>query len=120
MAGATKLDGAGMAKLKTLEEGLVLYGRIHALTEQFGLALKQNKPTMQYVTQIKRNLPTLASNLKNQFGMISDLIMAVNLASSRGASEQVKLRGLREGLAQIKQALEIAVTQTKTKHAVEE
>ena len=41
--------------------------------------------------------------------MISDQVMAVNLATSRGASEAVRVRTLREGVAQIKQALEIAV-----------
>ena len=60
------------------------------------LAIKQNKPTMQYVTQIRRNLPTLATNLKNQFGLISDLVTSVNLGASRGASETVKIRSLRE------------------------
>src|SRR5436190_9412645 len=113
MAGATKLDGAGMAKIKTLEEALTLYSRIHALTEQYGLAIKQNKPTIQYVMQIRRNLPSMAANLKNQFGMISDLVMAVNLGASRGASEVVRLRSLREGMAQIKQAIDIGITQTK-------
>ena len=44
----------------------------------------------------------------------------MNLATSRGASEAVRVRTLREGVAQIKQALEIAMTQTKDKHAVEE
>jgi len=52
--------------------------------------------------------------------MISDLILTVNLNSSRGASEQVRVRTLREGVAQIKQAIEIAVVQTKAKHSVED
>jgi hypothetical protein len=33
--------------------------------------------------------------------MISDQVTAVVLASSRGESEQVRLRGLREGVAQV-------------------
>jgi hypothetical protein len=56
--------------------------------------------------------------LKGQFGLIADQVMSVNLASSRGASETVRIRMLREGVAQIKQALEIAITQTKDRHAV--
>ena len=39
-------------------------------------------------------------------------------SASRGASEQVRLRSLREGIAQVRQALEIAMTQTKDKHKV--
>src|SRR5580704_18157499 len=104
------LDGAGAAKMATLDTAITLLGRIHNLTEQFGLAIKQKAPTGQLISNIKRQLPSLAANLKNQFGMISDLVTAVNLSISRGASEEVRLRSLREGVAQIKQALEIAVT----------
>jgi hypothetical protein len=90
------------------------------VVEQYAMALKRNQPTSTYVMNIRRQLPSLAANLKNQFGMISDQVTAVVLASSRGASEQVRLRGMREGVAQVKQALEIAITQTKDKHKVVE
>jgi|SRR5579862_3966888 len=113
------LDGAGTAKMTTLDNAITALQRIHTLTEQFGLALKQKAPTGQFISNIKRQLPSLAANLKNQFGMISDQVTAVNIAISRGASEEVRLRSLREGVAQVKQALEIAVTQTVTKHKVD-
>jgi hypothetical protein len=119
MAGI-KLDAAGQNKLKTLDEAILLLQRIHGLVEQYALTLKRNQATSMFVQNIRRQLPTLAANLKNQFGMISDQVTAVNLAASRGASEAVRLRQLREGVAQIKQALEIAVTQTKDKHKVVE
>jgi hypothetical protein len=76
--------------------------------------------SQNFIQSIRRALPTLADNLKSHFGMISDQILAVNLASSRGASENVRVRQLREGVAQIRQALEIAMTQTKDRHAVRE
>lgn len=117
MAGA-KLDGAGVAKMKTLDEALLLLQRINGLVEQYALAIKRNQPGGPYVMNIRRTLPTLAENLKNQFGLIADQVLAVNLASSRGASEAVRVRTLREGVAQIKQALEIAIAHTKDKHAV--
>jgi hypothetical protein len=117
MAGI-KLDSAGQNKLKTLDEALLLLQRIHGIVEQYGMAIKRNQPTQTYVMNVRRQLPTLAANLKNQFGMISDLVTSVVLASSRGASEQVRLRQLREGVAQVKQAIEIAMTQTKDKHKV--
>lgn len=119
MAGM-KLDTAGQNKMKTLDEALLLLQRIHGIVEQYGMALKRNQPTSVYVMNIRRQLPSLAANIKNQFGMISDLVTSVNLATSRGASEQVRLRSLREGVAQIRQALEIAVTQVKDKHKVVE
>lgn len=119
MAGL-KLDSAGQNKLKTLDEALLHLQRIHGLVEQYAMALKRNQPTSVFVMNIRRQLPTLAANLKNQFGMISDQVTATNLAASRGASEAVRLRQLREGVAQVRQALEIAVTQTKEKHKVVE
>jgi hypothetical protein len=117
MAGI-KLDSAGQNKMKTLDEALLLLQRIHGTVEQYGMALKRNMPTNVYMMNIRRQLPTLAANIKNQFGMIADQVTSVNLAASRGASEAVRLRGLREGIAQIRQALEIAITQTKDKHKV--
>lgn len=117
MAGI-RLDSAGVNKMKTLEEALLLLQRIHGIVEQYGMALKRNQPTTVFVMNIRRQLPTLAANLKNQFGMISDQVTAVNLAASRGASEQVRLRAMREGVAQVRQAMEIAVTQTKDRHKV--
>lgn len=119
MAGL-KLDGAGQAKMKTLDDALLLLTRVNGLVEQYALALKRNQPTNVFTMNLRRTLPTLAENLKNQFGMISDQVTAVNLASSRGASEVMKLRALREGVAQIKTALEIAVTQTIDKHEMKD
>ena len=115
-----RLDGAGNMKIKTLDEALLLLQRINGLVEMYAMAIKRGQPGGPLVQNLRRTFPTLAENLKGQFGMISDQVMAVNLASSRGASETVRIRTLREGVAQIKQALEIAVTQTKDRHAIVE
>jgi hypothetical protein len=119
MAGP-KLDSAGTQKMKTLDDALLLLQRINGIVEQYGLALKRNMPTSTYVQNIRRTLPTLGENLKNQFGLITEQILAVNLAASRGASEAVRLRALREGVAQVKQALEIAIVQTKDRHTAKD
>ncbi|MFI5229363.1 MAG: hypothetical protein ACHQWU_09860 [Gemmatimonadales bacterium] len=119
MAGP-KLDSAGTIKLKMLDDALLLLTRVHNIVEQYGLALKRNQPTSSYVMNLRRTLPSLAENLKLHFGMISEQVLAVNLASSRGASETMRLRTLREGVAQIKQALEIAITNTKAKHTAKD
>ena len=120
MAAGPRLDGAGLAKMKTLDEALLLLQRVHGLVESYAMAVKQNQPAGPFLMNLRRTLPTLAENLKAQFGLISDQIIAVSLQSSRGASEQVRVRVLREGVAQIKQALEIAVAQTKDKHSAED
>lgn len=116
MAGL-KLDGAGVAKMKTLDDALTQLQRIHGDVEQWAMASKRNQPTSMYAMKLKRAFPSLAALLKGQFGMISDQAMAVNLASSRGSADGPKIRVLREGVAQIRQALEIAVTRTKDQHA---
>jgi hypothetical protein len=118
MAGVPQLDGAGIAKMKTLEDAMVLLQRVHGLVETYAVAVKNHQPTTVFAMNIRRTLPSLAANLKNQFGLISDLVTATNLASSRGSSDVMKLRAMREGVAQVKQALEIAVVQTKDRHMV--
>jgi hypothetical protein len=115
-----KLDAAGLNKLKVLDDGLLLLQRINGIVEQYALALKRNQPASVYVQNVRRQLPTLAENLRSHFGSISDLVIGVNLAASRGASEVMRLRVLREGVAQIRQAMDIAIIQTKSKHAIED
>jgi len=115
MAGL-QLDGAGQVKMVTLEECMNIHSRTNGLVETYALSVKNNKPQPSLLNAVKRNLPTLAFKLKGQFGMISDLVTAVYMGSSRGASEQMRVRGLREGMAAIKVQLEIAVTQTIAKH----
>jgi hypothetical protein len=119
MAGL-KLDAAGQAKLRTLDDALLLLQRINGIVEQYALALKREQPTSVYIQNIRRQLPSLAENVKGHFGTITDLILSVNLSASRGASETMRLRSLREGVQQIKQAIETAMTQTKAKHAVDD
>jgi hypothetical protein len=120
MAAGPKLDGAGVVKMKVLDDAILLLQRVNGLVENYAMAVKRNTPSSMFVMNIRRTLPTLAENLKSQFGMISDLILTVNLNSSRGASEQVRVRVLREGVAQIKQAIEIAIVQTKDKHSTDD
>ena len=119
MAGV-KLDGAGVAKLKTLEEALVLLQRVHGLVEQFALAHKRAQATTIYGLQIKRAATPLVGLLKPQFGLISDQAAALNLVASRGGSDAMRVRSLRETVAMVRTALEIQTTKVKEQHAVEE
>lgn len=115
-----KLDGAGAAKMVVLEDALALMALVHANVEKMGVAVRANQPTTVFTQAIKRQLTPLVTKLKMQFGMIADQVSALLLASTRGASEQVRLRAMREGVAQIKVALEIAQAQVLTKHAIKE
>jgi hypothetical protein len=119
MAGI-KLDGAGVQKMKTLEEAFTQLQRIHGIVETYALALKRTQPTSLYGMQVKRTLTPLVGLLKPQFGLISDQVAALNLVASRGGSETTKVRILREGVGSIRQALDIAQVRVKENHAVKE
>ena len=119
MAGI-RMDGAGQAKMTTLDDSVLLQQRIHGLVETYALSVKQNKPAGAVMQNLKRQMPLLAAKLKGQFGMISDLVTSVNMQMTRGSSEQMRVRTMREGMAAIKQQLEIAIAQTIAKHKVED
>jgi hypothetical protein len=119
MAGL-KLDGAGTAKMTTLEEAGVLHQRIHGLVEQYALSIKRKQPTGGIMGNLRRQMPALAGKLKGQFGMIADLVTATNMAMTRGSSEDIRVRSMREGVAAIKVQLEIAITQTIAKHEMKD
>src|SRR5436305_13254697 len=98
MAGL-RLEGAGQEKMKTLDDAMNLLLRVNGLVEQYALQIKRNQSGSTFLTNLRRQLPTLSEMLKAQFGMIADQVMQTNLASSRGASEQMRVRALREGVA---------------------
>ena len=118
MAADSKVDATGTVKLKTLDEALLLLQRVHGIVEQYAVAYKRGQPTSAYVMNLRRQLPSLAANLKAHFSLIADEVLALNLATSRGASEQTRVRLLREGVARIRTNMEIAAIQTRMKHQV--
>jgi hypothetical protein len=120
MAAGPKLDGAGIQKLKTIEEATISLQKLHGVVEIYALSLKQNKPTQMYSQQVKRTLSPLVGMLKGQFGMIADQAAALNLVATRGGSETVKIRMLREGVGSLRQQLEIAIVKIKELHEVKE
>ena len=118
MASGPKLDGAGLAKMDTLDEAHTQVQHIHGIVERMAMAVRSGQNTAQFGAQIRRAASPLVGKLKGQFGMIADQVTALMLVATRGGGEQVKLRSLREGVAQIRIQLEIAVAKTKEKHAV--
>jgi hypothetical protein len=112
------LDSMGTIKMGVLEKAMADVHRLNALCEQLAVNAKKGAPSTALMQTIKRYLTTLAANLKSQFGMISDTVTNVYISSSRGSSDQTRARMLKEGIANIKQAIEIGIAQTKEKHAV--
>jgi hypothetical protein len=120
MASGPKLDGAGLAKMATLDEATAAVQRLHGIVERMAIAVRSQQNTAQFGAQIRRAGAPLVGLLKGQFGMISDQVSALLLVATRGGGDQAKLRSLRELVAQIRTQVEIAVAKTKEKHAVEE
>ena len=120
MAAGPKLDGAGIQKMKTIDEATMQVQRLHGVVETYALALKRKQPTQLFSQQIKRQITPLVGMLKPQFGLIADQVAAMNLVAVRGGNEMTKLRILREGIGSLKQALEIAAVRVKENHMVVE
>ena len=120
MASGPKLDGAGLAKMDTLDEANVQMQHIHGIVERMAMAVRSGQSTSTFGAQLRRAASPLVGKLKGQFGMIADQVTALMLVATRGGGEQVKLRSLREGVAQIRIQLEIAVAKTKENHKVVE
>jgi hypothetical protein len=112
------LDSMGTIKMGVLEKAMADVYRINGLVELLAMNAKAGKPCGSTLASIKRYLTTMAAQLKGQFGMISDAVTNVYISSSRGSNDQARARMLKEGLASIKQAIDIGITQTKQKHAV--
>jgi hypothetical protein len=119
MAGP-KLDGPGTVKLETLEESLTMLQSVHGLVERMAMEVKNGKPLGTMTQQFKRIATPLVGKLKSQFQLISDLISGMLLIAGRGGPDAMKVRAFREGVAQARTQIEIAITQTKEKHAVKE
>jgi hypothetical protein len=117
MAG-TKLDGAGQVRIQTIHEAQVMLQRLHGIVEGMAMDVKNSRPVSGGVMQFKRAAVPLASKLKGQYGMISDTITSMLLASTRGGGDPAKVRTLREGIASVRQQLDIAEVQVMEKHAV--
>jgi hypothetical protein len=115
-----KLDGAGLAKMQTLGDAVQQVSRVHSIVERMALAVRSNQDTSAFRQQIQRAASPLIGMLKAQFGLISDQVAAMMLVLTRGGGEQMRLRALREQVAQIRAALEIAVAKVKEQHMVDD
>ncbi len=117
--GGVKLDGAGVQKMKTLEDALISLQSIHGVVERMAIDVKNQRPLGVAPQQVKRMAVPLQGQLKGQFGMIADQVTAFILASSRGGGgDQAKVRVMREYVGQLRQAIEIAAHKVKELHAV--
>ena len=80
------LDGAGQAKMAALETATEILQRVHAQTERYALAVKQNQNVGPMVLQIKRGLEPLVGHL--------GVLDGRGLPAVRGPHEPVGAPGL--------------------------
>jgi hypothetical protein len=115
-----KLDGPGTVRLQTLEDALFKLSGVHALVERIAIEQKSGKPIGSLAQNLKRQLVPMQGLLKSQFQLIADVVTGMILIAGRGGPDALKVRSYREGVAQIRTQLEIAIAQVKEKHAVKE
>jgi hypothetical protein len=114
----TKLDSAGMMKLKTLGEAAVTLQKLHALVERMAIEVKAQRAVGMIPQQVKRVATPLQGQLKGQFSLIADQVAQLILVAGRGGSDQVRLRALRELVAQLRTMVELAEGKVREQHAV--
>ncbi|HEX7546077.1 MAG TPA: hypothetical protein VF368_05085 [Gemmatimonadaceae bacterium] len=115
---ATKLDGAGAEKMKTIEEALTALQTINSMVERMAIEIRKKGSVGIIPQQIKRNAAILQGQLKGQFEIIADQCTAMVLVVGRGGGDTTRLRALREYVAQIRTSLETAAKKVKEKHSV--
>jgi hypothetical protein len=76
------------------------------------------QPLAQYRQQIQRAAAPIASLLKPQFEPISVMVTNLVIVSTRGGSDQQKVRSLRESVAQIKAQLDATESRVRKQHTV--
>ncbi|HKV50090.1 MAG TPA: hypothetical protein VJO52_02720 [Gemmatimonadaceae bacterium] len=113
---ASKLDGAGIQLLNTIEEAQSTMQTIHGHVERMAIEVKARRGAGVIPQQIKRIAGPLQGRLKGQFGTIADQISNMILLLGRGGSDDLRLRLARESVGQIRQALEIATYKVEEKH----
>lgn len=113
------LDGAGQAKLATLEDALTGVQRINTIVERMATAARMQSETASMRGQIQRATAPLVGLLKPQYGPIADQLSQLILITTRAGLDQTKVRSLRESIAQIRAQLEIAMTKVREHHTVE-
>lgn len=116
---ATKLDGAGTAKMQMLDESLGYLQKLHGIVEQWALASKKNQNTAMYGMQLRRTATPLVGMLKPMYGLLADQVSGMILVATRGGNDGARVRSLREGVGLLRQAIEIQQNKVKEAHSVE-
>ena len=115
-----RIDGPGLAKLETLDAALTHLQRVNSIVERMAQAARIQQSTAPFKQQIVRAASPMVGLLKAQFDQIAEHVSHMIVLTSRGATESVRIRGLREAVAQIRTQIESAAARTRVVHAVKD
>ena len=118
MAAGPKLDGPGTVKLVALREAQMKMSAVHSMVERMAAEVRGGKGIGPMGMQLKRLMVPMIGQLKMQFQLISDQLVGMNLIAGKGGADALKIKMYREGVANIRTQIEIAIVQTIDKHAV--
>lgn len=115
-----QLTGAGTQLVSMLEDAVTHLQRLHGIVEKMAMAVKTQQATAPFGQQLRRAAGPLVGLLKMRYGMLADQVTGMVLIATRGGNEQRKVTACREGVAQLRAQLEIAVNKVYEQHAVTE
>ena len=113
------IDGAGLAKLQTLEDALTLLQRLHAIVERMASSARAQQDTSLHKQQVQRAAAPLVGLLKPQFDLLAEKVSEMLLITSRGGGDQVKVRAFREAVAQLRTQIEVTMGRVRELHTVD-
>ncbi len=114
-----QLTGAGTQLVSMLDDALSHLQRLHGIVEKMAMAVKTQQPTAPFGQHLRRAAGPLVGLLKIRYGVLADQVTGMVLIATRGGNEQRKVTACREGVAQLRAQLEIAVNKVYEQHAVE-
>jgi hypothetical protein len=117
--GRTQLTGVGTQLMHTLEDAATHVQRLHGIVEKMAMAHKLQQPTAPFGQQLRRAATPLVGMLKVQYSVLADQVSGLILIATRGGNEQRKISALREGVGQLRSAIEIAMNKVFEQHAME-
>ena len=93
---------------------------VHAIVERMAAAVRSQQDAGGLRQQIQRAATPLVGLLKPQFGMISDQVAQLVLVTTRGSGDKMRVRALRESVAQIRTQIELSMARVREQHTIEE
>ena len=114
-----QLTGAGTQLVQMLDDALSHVQRLHGIVEKMAMAVKMQQPTAPFGQQLRRAAGPLVGLLKLRYALLADQVTGMILIATRGGNEQRKVTALREGVAQLRAQLEVAMNNVYEQYAVE-